>query len=109
MLLKTPAPVALPDAALGAPPALAAASVADEPDCSGHGKLADGKCVCDNPWPEPGGSGWTGPECRIAVFAPPADTAGTPGAELTQPCKEQGCDSLQPGTWHCHAVRTPFK
>jgi hypothetical protein len=68
----------------------------------------DGKCVCDNPWPEPGGSGWTGPECRIAVFAPPADAAAKPGADLTQPCKEQGCDSLQPGAWHCHAVRTAF-
>lgn len=96
-------------AALLAAAAIAAVAADSEP-CSGHGrKLDDGSCACDNPWPEPGASGWTGPECRIAVFAPPADAAAQPGAELTSHCKEQGCDSLQPGAWHCHAVGAAFK
>ena len=88
----------------------AAASAAgdSEPECSGHGhKIDDGSCACDRPWPEPGSSGWTGPECRIAVFSPPADAQ--PGVDVTAHCKEQGCGSLQPGAWHCFAVRAAFK
>ena len=71
--------------------------------CSGHGTLEDGKCRCDNPWPEEGGqSGWTGPECSIPVHS----TGKADGADMAAACGN--CSRLEPGDWACFAVRAPF-
>lgn len=77
-------------------------------DCSGHGKLVDGKCVCDDAWPGAKESGWTGPQCGLKVWGPPAD-GPLAGTDFTSWCHEQGCHSLEPGAWACFATRAPFK
>lgn len=77
-------------------------SATDPPQCSGHGTLVDGKCRCDNPWPQEGGQGgWTGPECSIPVYRGKPD-----GADMAAACGD--CASLQPGDWACFAVRAPW-
>ena len=74
-------------------------------DCSGHGKRADdGSCQCDGSWPEPGSSGWTGPDCALPVSGGSAD-----GSDMTGWCHGSGCASLAPGNWSCFAVRAPWK
>lgn len=76
-------------------------------ECSGHGHLVDGACSCDNPWPEPKASGWTGPQCAIPVFGSAADPLS--GTDMTQWCHDAGCHKLQPGGWVCFAAHAPFK
>ena len=58
---------------------------------------------CENPWPEPGQKGATGPDCTIPVFG------GTPdGSDMSAWCRSDGCSSLEPGAWACFAVRAPW-
>jgi hypothetical protein len=59
------------------------AAAADEP-CSGHGSLSDGRCECENAWPDDGAQGWIGAACEVPLFGHGA-AVGTdiaPGAEL---------------------------
>lgn len=76
--------------------------------CSGHGKLVGDRCECDQPWPEEGKQGWTGPQCGIPVWAAAAADVKS-GADLTSWCRGQQCHSLPAGGWACFAVRAPFQ
>jgi hypothetical protein len=82
---------ALLAALLAVAPAVAPA-VAD--DCSGHGtKDTDDKCVCDDPTPAVGATGYVGEECEI-------ETLGVAIPTIDAPLEETG--TLPGSKWRCY-------
>jgi hypothetical protein len=73
-------------------------------ECSGHGHLEQGVCICDESFPTAKGSkGWVGENCEIPVF--PGDDSG---ADMTLDCqksdKYDSCNALNKGEWACFAM-----
>eukprot|EP00803_Ostreobium_quekettii_P007931 evm.model.scf_3717.1 EVM.evm.TU.scf_3717.1 scf_3717:5085-9130(-) len=70
--------------------------------CGGRGTIADEDtrvCVCDDSFPEPGQSGWTGSECQIPVYGARLD-----GTDVTDGCHAQGCGQVEAHHMVCFAL-----